>query len=160
MLKASFSSAATRFRTCLGQDRETANYFILGAFVAAERRGVTSLTSKLPKTTAYLNAFLRVRFPSLPWTSVALSHNEMSSIHADSNEPGTDNGTIGLGSYKGGGLWLECDGGEVKSPSKCGDKFLWGEWPTRESLPSSSMVEQSMLLCLGKGIDGCLRFML
>ena len=64
VLRASFSSAATRFRACLGQDRETANYFILGTFVAAERRGVTSLTSKLPKTTAYLNAFLRVRFPS------------------------------------------------------------------------------------------------
>ena len=65
---------------------------------------------------------------------MALSHNEMSSIHADSNEPGTDNGTIGLGSYKGGGLWLECDGGEVKSPSKCADKFLLGRVAnTRES---------------------------
>ena len=134
VLRASFSSAATRFRSCLGQERENANYFILGAFVAPERRGVTSLTSKLPRTAAYLNAFLRVRFPGLSWTSVALSHNEMSSIHADSNEPGTDNGTIGLGSYKGGGLWLECDGGVVKSPSKCADKFLWGRVAdTRES---------------------------
>ncbi|CAE7346353.1 unnamed protein product [Symbiodinium sp. KB8] len=134
VLRASFSSAATRFRKCLDKDRETANYFVLGGFVAAERRGVTSLTSKLPKTVSYLNAFLRARFPSLPWTSVALSHNEMSSIHADSNEPGTDNGTIGLGSYKGGGLWLECDGGGVKSPSKCADKFLWGRVAnTRES---------------------------
>ena len=99
----------TKFRDCLEGTR--ANYYVLGAFVSLERKGVATLTRRFPCVAAFY-----VRCEALVATSIAMSHTEFASPHCDYNSPGALNVTIGLGDYKGGEFWGSSEQGTVPIP--------------------------------------------
>ena len=102
ILRRCFRSPVTKHRKCLeGTDT---NCFVLGAFVASERKGVTAITRDCSHVAAYLIAFMTARYGEFEASSIAISHNELASPHRDFNSPGTLNITFGLGDYKGGEL--------------------------------------------------------
>ena len=116
ILRRCFRNPVTKHRKCLeGTDT---NYFILGAFVASERKGVTAITRNCSHVAAYLIAFMTARYGEFEASSIAISHNELASPHRDFNSPGTLNLTFGLGDYKGGELWVSDTRGTVPVPCK------------------------------------------
>ena len=109
-----------------------ANYYVLGHFSHGPRNGITKLTKQLPHLVRQVCNFLRECFPGLAWGSIAVSHNEVAAPHSDdSNMAGSLNGSVSLGSFSGGGLWLHCSKGTDPLPTSDGSA-LWGcVLPTR-----------------------------
>ena len=116
ILRRCFRNPVTKHRSCL--EGANANYFVLGAFVASERKGVTAMTRDCGYVATYLIAFMTARYGEFEASSIAISHNELASLRRDFNSPGTLNITIGLGDYKGGELWVSGEGGSVPIPCK------------------------------------------
>ena len=119
ILKRCFRSPVAKHRRCLNGTE--ANYFVLGAFVSSERKGVTALTRECSDVTTFLLAFMTARHGEFDASSIAISHNELARPHQDFNSPGTLNVTFGLGDYKGGELWISSVQGSVPIPHQGGE---------------------------------------
>ena len=92
------------------------------------RIGVTKLTRQHLGTASFINAFLMQRFPGAAWSAFVVTHNEASALHVDTcNVPGSKNFAVGLGSYTGGGLFVEAPGGSVPFHDNAAGEWLWGE---------------------------------
>ena len=83
--------------------------FNLGAFGFDDGRrcGVFQRTEQFSEIARFLNAFLRLQFPSASWTSVCVSHNVRTQLHTDAgNEVDSLNHSISLGNFAGGEIWI------------------------------------------------------
>ena len=84
-------------------------YFNLGAFGFddGKRVGIFQRTEQFSDNVRFLNSFLLLRFPGCSWSSICVSHNVRTFLHADAgNKPGSNNFTISLGNFCGGEVWL------------------------------------------------------
>ena len=88
---------------------QKAVYATLGAYSYGNHYGITNLTRVIPETTRYLLAYLKHHDPSkTPCSSLVLNLNGKCPAHRDvHNGAQWDNRLIGLGTFKGGGLWIE-----------------------------------------------------
>ena len=90
------------------------SYFVLGHFHHSPRAGITNLTRSVPAVVRFLNRWLQLLFPSCSWGSIAVSHNVSAAPHADlENSVESQNFTVSLGSFSGGGLWLAEEWGDI-----------------------------------------------
>ena len=90
------------------------SYFVLGHFHHSPRAGITNLTRSVPAVVRFLNSWLQLLFPSCSWGSIAVSHNVLAAPHADlENSVASQNFTVSLGSFSGGGLWLADESGDI-----------------------------------------------
>ena len=70
------------------------------------------LNAGLREACAAVNGFLRRRFPSGAWTSIAVLLNPRMGLRRDiQNMPGHLNHALALGDYAGGWVWIEDDEG-------------------------------------------------
>ena len=132
LLQDSFPGAVFLRRShVLTGGRPAAQYFNLGARVGGQG-GMCSATLEQQDLVRYVNAFLAHLFPEGTWTSICVSHNEFAHIHQDFNSPDSQNYTLSLGAFSGGGLWLEGDASAfpgytlVPPPDKEADQSLRG----------------------------------
>ena len=108
LLEESFSSQAAIALKDPAVTRSDA-YFNLGAFGFEDGRrcGVFQRTEQFSEIARFLNAFLRLQFPSASWTSVCVSHNVRTQLHTDAgNEVASFNHSISLGNFSGGEIWI------------------------------------------------------
>ena len=108
LLEESFSSQAASALKDPAVTQSDA-YFNLGAFGFNDGRrcGVFQRTEQFSDIARFLNAFLRLQFPSASWTSVCVSHNVRTLLHTDAgNEVGSFNHSISLGNFSGGEIWI------------------------------------------------------
>ena len=99
-----------------------ASYFVLGGFKCPPRQGVTKLTASHEPLVKYLNHWLMQVFAGRSWSSLVVSHNTCTGVHMDRNAQGTLNFCTALGSFSGGGIWLESETGDTAfwdSSSSC-----------------------------------------
>ena len=78
-----------------------------------------------------VNHFLRERFPSQTWTSIAVLYNPSMPLHRDIlNMIGHANHAITLGNFMEGRVWIEDDNGQATAllETKSGQKLLRGTW--------------------------------
>ena len=95
-------------------------YATLGLFGHGGVVGVSNATG-LREACAAVNGFLRSRFPSGTWTSIAVLFNPRMGLHRDiQNMPGHLNHALALGDYAGGRVWIEDDEGD--STARLADK--------------------------------------
>ena len=88
-------------------------YLSFGLFAHGNHYGVTQLVKKMPTFTKYLNEVMKyqckcqgIKNPS--WTTIAVGLNAGSRPHRDVHNKGnTNNYILGLGKFRGGGLWTE-----------------------------------------------------
>ena len=87
-----------------------------------------------------VNGFLRSRFPSGTWTSIAVLLNPCMGLHRDiQNMPGHLNHALALGDYTGGRVWIEDDEGDSTAwlADKKGGPELRGKWLDMRDKPVS-----------------------
>ena len=99
-----------------------ASYFVLGGFKCPPRQGITKLTASHEPLVKYLNHWLMHVFAGRSWSSLVVSHNTCTGVHMDRNAQGTLNFCTALGSFTGGGIWLESETGDTAfwdSSSSC-----------------------------------------
>ncbi|CAE7263320.1 unnamed protein product [Symbiodinium sp. CCMP2456] len=79
-----------------------------GAFSHGNLRGITRRTMKNPMCVLYINQFLRHHQPHGCWSSFVVNFNCQTRLHCDHhNARGSYNYLVGVGTYSGGGLWLQ-----------------------------------------------------
>ena len=101
--------------------------------------GVSNATG-LREACAAVNSFLRSRFPSGSWTSIAVLFNPRMGLHRDiQNMPGHSNHALALGDYTGGRVWIEDDEGDSTAwlADKKGGRELRGRWLDMHDKPVS-----------------------
>ena len=114
-------------------------YATLGLFGHGGVVGVSNATG-LREACAAVNGFLRSRFPSGTWTSIAVLFNPRMGLHRDiQNMPGHSNHALALGDYTGGRVWIEDDGGDSTAwlADKKGGRELRGRWLDMHDNPVS-----------------------
>ena len=80
---------------------------------------------------ACINHFLRERFPSKTWTSIAVLYNPSMPLHRDIlNMIGHANHAVALGNFLEGRVWIEDENGQATTvlETKNGQKLLHGTW--------------------------------
>ena len=120
-------------------------YATLGLFGHGGVVGVSNATG-LRDACAAVNGFLKSRFPSGTWTSIAVLFNPRMGLHRDiQNMPGHLNHALALGDYTGGRVWIEDDEGDSAAwlADKKGGRELRGRWLDIRQLrcPPVHMVE-------------------
>ena len=102
-----FETGATRRQSVASHPGESSCQ-VLGLYKYGGFKGVTSLSHRIPNFCIYLNGFAKHHRASGCWTSISINRNAQLEPHWDyGNLVGTVNQLIGLGSYKGGELWLQ-----------------------------------------------------
>ena len=85
---------------------------LCGLYAVGGFRGVSKFSEKYSFLVEYLNRFLEVRNPGGLWTTIYISQNTCMPPHRDlRNASGFPIAVTGVGSFKGGGLWLEDEAG-------------------------------------------------
>ena len=81
----------------------------------------TQATSAMQDFVRQLNSLLLKALPDATWNAVCVGRNTESAMHRDSgNKPGTMNHTFCVGSFSGGGLWLESELGDEEASMPSG----------------------------------------
>eukprot|EP00439_Symbiodinium_sp_Y106_P006127 s8716_g1.t1 len=86
------------------------------------------------------NGFLKSRFPSGTWTSIAVLFNPRMGLHRDiQNMPGHLNHGLALGDFTGRRVWIEDYEGIPRPgwPTKKGERELRGKWLDLHDKPVS-----------------------
>ena len=92
--------------------------YVFGLYKHGSYIGITNRTFDDQELVKYLNAFCKHHQGQPPWTSFALNDNVQIRPHRDSrNLTSSQNQLIGLGNYKGGGVWIELNGSELQTAS-------------------------------------------
>ena len=114
-----------------------APYHVFGLYSHGRSYGVTNKTELFPCVTAYVNQWLRRNLPrGAQWTSFALSTNNRMPVHRDNhNDPSSINYVLGVGSYKGGELWVETPPGYT-GPDACAQESINGRVLQGRKLPT------------------------
>ena len=96
-----------------GSGTKGSRYFVFGAYNHGSRSGLTAYTKGREKAVGVINSFAKALLPHATWTSIAVSHNELALPHRDSsNEVGSLNHSMTLGSFTAGRLFLAGGGGD------------------------------------------------
>ena len=114
-------------------------YATLGLFGHGGVVGVSNATG-LREACAAVNGFLKSRFPSGTWTSIAVLINPRMGLHRDiQNMPWQLNHALALGEYTGGRVWIEDDDGDSTAwlADKKGERELRGKWLDMHDKPVS-----------------------
>ena len=85
-----------------------------------------------------VNHFLRERFPSKTWTSIAVLYNPSMPLHRDIlNMIGHANHAVALGNFLEGRVWIEDENGQATTvlKTKNGQKLLHGTWIDMHDAP-------------------------
>ena len=85
-----------------------------------------------------VNHFLRERFPSKTWTSIAVLYNPSMPLHRDIlNMTGHANPAVALGNFLEGRVWIEDENGQATTvlETKNGQKLLHGTWIDMHDAP-------------------------
>ena len=85
-----------------------------------------------------VNHFLRERFPSKTWTSIAVLYNPSMPLHRNIlNMIGHANHAVALGNFLEGRVWIEDENGQATTvlETKNGQKLLHGTWIDMHDAP-------------------------
>ena len=122
---------------------QPATYLLLGLYSHGNHYGVTKRSQQLPQTCNYLNQCMRHwKQGEVDSSSLVISVNNQLPLHRDQhNLPNTLNHVVGLGSYEGGGIWIESQLPVTESVQSRkvleNGKELYGRvWPTRHRVVS------------------------
>ena len=90
-------------------DQQTGSYYTFGSYAFGNHYGVTSRTVQRPQFVRMINAFIKQHFPEgFQWSSFTINANAATPLHKDlNNDELFPSGSVGLGSYDHGELWLE-----------------------------------------------------
>ena len=114
-------------------------YSTLGFFGHGGVFGI-SRASEMKQACIAVNHFLRKRFPSQTWTSIAILYNPSMPLHRDVlNMIGHANHAITLGNFMEGRVWIEDENGQATAllETKSGQKLLRGTWVDMHDKPVS-----------------------
>ena len=83
-------------------------HMLLGAYSHGAFSGVTRNSSRYPELNRYINSYLRHWLPDCTWSSVLLCLNGKALPHKDTSNLKKSYSVLhGLGTYSGGGLWVQ-----------------------------------------------------
>ena len=105
-------------------------YSTLGFYAHGGVFGI-SKASGMKQACIAVNHFLKERFPSQTWTSIAVLYNPSMPLHRDIlNMKGHANHAITLGNFMEGRVWVEDENGQASAllETKNGQKVLRGTW--------------------------------
>ena len=105
-------------------------YSTLGFYAHGGVFGI-SKASGMKQACIAVNHFLRERFPTQTWTSIAVLYNPSMPLHRDIlNMKGHANHAITLGNFMEGRVWVEDENGQTTAllQTKSGQKLLCGTW--------------------------------
>ena len=97
-----------------------------------------SKASEMKRACMAVNHFLRERFPSKTWTSIAVLYNPSMPLHRDIlNMIGHANHAVALGNFLEGRVWIEDENGQATTvlETKNGQKLLHGTWIDMHDAP-------------------------
>ena len=97
-----------------------------------------SKASEMKRACMAVNHFLRERFPSKTWTSIAVLYNPSMPLHRDIlNMIGHANHAVALGNFLEGRVWIEDENGQATTvlETKDGQKLLHGTWIDMHDAP-------------------------
>ena len=81
---------------------------VCGLYSFGGFHGISKASEQFPLVIRYLNQFLREQAPGHVWTSLYVSHNTKAPLHRDLRNASEFPVVVrGVGSFKGGGLWVE-----------------------------------------------------
>ena len=113
------------------------NYSTLGFYGHGGVFGI-SKASEMKRACMAVNHFLRERFPSKTWTSIAVLYNPSMPLHRDIlNMIGHANHAVALGNFLEGRIWIEDENGQATTvlETKNGQKLLHGTWIDMHDAP-------------------------
>ena len=87
--------------------------------------------SEMKRACMTVNHFLKERFPSKTWTSIAVLYNPSMPLHRDLlNMIGHADHAVALGNFLEGRVWIEDENGQATTvpETKNGQKLLHGTW--------------------------------
>ncbi|OLQ14156.1 hypothetical protein AK812_SmicGene1722 [Symbiodinium microadriaticum] len=99
--------------TNLGKSRRkqkhSSDYHVFGTYAFGNHYGNTSRSRSLPELCRCVNRIMKHHLPSdMKWTSFAINSGTAMPTHRDVNNHAMyPNGSIGLGEYQGGEIWVE-----------------------------------------------------
>ena len=97
-----------------------------------------SKASEMKRACMAVNHFLRERFPSKTWTSIAVLYNPSMPLHRDiPNMTGHPNHAVAFGNFLEGRVWIEDENGQATTvlETKNGQKLLHGTWIDMHDAP-------------------------
>ena len=97
-----------------------------------------SKASEMRRACMAVNHFLRERFPSKTWTSIAVLYNPSMPLHRDIlNMIGHANHAVALGNFLEGRVWIEDENGQATTvlETKNGQRLLHGTWIDMHDAP-------------------------
>ena len=97
-----------------------------------------SKASEMKRACMAVNHFLRERFPSKTWTSIAVLYNPSMPLHRDILKMiGHANHAVALGNFLEGRVWIEDENGQATTvlETKNGQKLLHGTWIDMHDAP-------------------------
>ena len=99
--------------TNLGKSRRkqkhSSDYHVFGTYAFGNHYGITSRSRNLPELCRCVNRVMKHHLPpDMKWTSFAINSGTAMPTHRDVNNHAMyPNGSIGLGDYQGGEIWVE-----------------------------------------------------
>ena len=116
-----FAEGKSTFRAIQRRDKRS-QHLVFGAYAHGPFCGITNRTLLYPKCAKYINQFLAKQLPkAMTWSTFALSQQVKAEIHTDSrNLAGSTNCAFSMCQSKGGGLYIEHEGGNRTIQTKQG----------------------------------------
>ena len=121
LLQSMFAEGKSTLRA-MQQRTKRSQHLVFGAFARGTFCGVTNCTLLYPICVKYINQFLAKQLPkTMTWSTFALSRQVRAMVHTDMhNLAGSTNCAFSLGQSKGGGLYVEDEGGNRAIKTKQG----------------------------------------
>ena len=134
LLKAMFAEGKSTFRAIQRREKRS-HHLVFDAYAHGPFCGITNRTLLCPKCVKYINQFLAKQLPkTMTWSTFALSQQVTAETHTDAhNLAGSTNCAFSMCQGKGGGLYVEDEGGSppsgLESPSRQQMKAVWAYNP-------------------------------
>ena len=121
LLKAMFAEGKSTFRATQRREKRS-QHLVFGAYAHGPFCGITNRTLLYPKCVKYINQFLAKQMPkTMTWSTFALSQQVKAETHTDArNLAGSTNCAFSMCQSKGGGLYVEDEGGNRAIQTKQG----------------------------------------
>ena len=112
LLKAMFAEGKSTFRAIQRREKRS-QHLVFGAYAHGPFCGITNRTLLYPKCVKYINQFLAKQLPkTMTWSTFALSQQVKAETRTDAhNLAGSTNCAFSMCQSKGGGLYVEDEGG-------------------------------------------------
>ena len=121
LLKAMFAEGKSTFRAIQRREKRS-QHLVFGAYAHGPFCGIKNRTLLYPKCVKYINQFLAKQLPkTMTWSTFALSQQVKAETHTDArNLAGSTNCAFSMSQSKGGGLYVEDEGGNRTIQTKQG----------------------------------------